>query len=348
MKAIVLFSAGLDSLLVSRILQEMGIEVIGLNICTPFHDSSVKAAYWAEKLQIRLVVRHFTDDYIDILSNPKWGYGKGLNPCLDCRIKMCQAARELMEAENADFVATGEVAGQRPNSQKIHQLNLITRESGLKGKLLRPLSAKVLPPTDMELDGTLDRDRLYSFTGRYRVRLIGLAKRTYGISTIPQPSSGCLLCEKSYVPKLRDLIRYKRNITLWDTQVLAAGRQIRIDEQTKCVVGRRESDCHQLEELYRSPNRSRSVLLYPNNYLGAAVLLICNLAPDFDSTETEIREELKPVLRKAGALMLRFSKPEKYNLPEEGPNVHLYYGQNHLIYPVFPDDSVLEYPIIQE
>ncbi len=272
-KVIVLFSGGLDSLLAVRILQEQKVEVEALNIYTPFHDCVETSRRWAEKLDVPLLIEHVADDYSEIIQRPRYGFGKNRNPCLDCRIYMCLTGKSLMERRGAELLATGEVAGQRPNSQKQHQLNLITKKSGLEGRLLRPLSAKLLPPTIAEKEGWIDRDRLYSFSGRGRSGLMDLAGRL-GIDTIPQPSTGCLLTEESFCRRVHDLYRFKPMPTCWDMEVLKAGRQIRLDSETKIAMGRREKDNLQLEELFRRGDASESLMIYPESFLGPLLLLI--------------------------------------------------------------------------
>lgn len=301
-KAIVLFSGGLDSLLTTRILQAQGIEVIGLHLGTPFQEPSPQAAVWAEKFGIEMVTRRFGAEYLKMLAHPQWGYGKAVNPCIDCRIMMLQAAAELMREKNADFVATGEVAGQRPNSQKLHQLELISRKSGLGGKLLRPLSAKTLPPTEMEESGLVDRDKLFSYTGRSRSQLIRRAKTQFDIHPIPQPSTGCLLAEKSFAPRIRDLLKRNPEPSLWDAQALLFGRHLWLDERIKAIVSRRESDGKETVAHFRREDRSPSFLMTPENFMGPSVLII---ASPGSSPFTDDDYAL------AGSLMLRYTNPEK-------------------------------------
>ncbi|MDO5310112.1 MAG: hypothetical protein Q4G03_11575 [Planctomycetia bacterium] len=348
MKAIVLFSGGLDSILAACMLKEQGVEVIGLNLITPFHDCSADAAARAQEIGIELVTRTFGEEYMKMLAHPRWGYGSNVNPCLDCRTMMCQEAAKLMEEIGADFVATGEVAGQRPNSQKVHQLALVARDSGLKGKLLRPLSAKILPRTQMELEGELDRENMRSFSGRSRVKLAAYARHSFGVKKIPQPSSGCVLCENSFAPRVRDMLKYKEQPTVWDARVLPWGRRLRLDQNAYVVVARRSQDCDALDRLFAMPERSRCVLLYPDNYNGASALLVTDLAPEFGQETPEISEELQKYVQTAGSLMLRFSNPDKYNVPEEGPVARLYVGASVQKIEIHPDPSVEQIEIIKE
>lgn len=349
MKAIVLFSGGLDSLLTTRILEKQGYTVIGLNIVTPFFDGSKEAQKRADEMGIELVISRFTDDYIRMVQNPKYGYGKAINPCIDCRIMMCREAARIMEIYGADFVATGEVAGQRPNSQKIHQLKLIEKESGLNGRLVRPLSAKVLPLTEPEKEGKLRREELFSFTGRFRGGLISMGKYKFDLPDIPQPSTGCLLCEKSFAPRVRDLLKYKSNPSCWDVDVLLAGRQYRIDEKTKCAIGRREADCEQLQILADRKDRSPSIFLIPDNYFGAAILLINDLFAEIPASLDDLSEEQIRLIDLAGSLCLHYTNPAKYSEIPEGPRVLLQIGDSRFVRSIHPDESSVEnFKTIQE
>ena len=348
MKAIVLFSGGLDSILAACLLKKEGVEVVGLNMITPFHDCSDAARQRAEELGIELVVRTFGEEYMRMLAHPKWGYGSNVNPCIDCRTLMLRVAKELMEEIGADFVATGEIAGQRPNSQKIHQLTLISRDSGLGGKLLRPLSARVLPKTEMELEGTIDREHMRAFSGRSRVKLAAYGRQEFGLKSIPQPSSGCALCENSFSPRVRDMLKHKETPTLWDAQTLFCGRRLRLDENAHVVVARRAEDCDRLDELFRSPTRSRCVLLFPKNYNGASTLLVTDEAPAFDDEAPVMSEKLRGYVETAGALALRFSNPARYNAAPEGPVATLFWGKTSQTLKLRENPEVESIPIIAE
>lgn len=298
MKAIVLFSGGLDSLLATRILQEQNIETIGLNVATPFYDHSESAQKAAETLGIELIVHRTGNKYIELIAHPCFGYGKAVNPCIDCRIEMCRAAKEQMEQHGAGFVATGEVVGQRPNNQMQHQLNLIQRESGLDGYLVRPLSAGAMTPTQPELQGLLNRKKLYRYTGRGRGRAIALAHRL-GIKKIPPMSAGCSLCEKSYAPKVFDLFKHEQHPTNWDAEILNAGRQLRISPKVKMVVARNENHCKRLEELFAQSDARSSILFIPESFQGPTALLI--------------GEEIQEYIELAVTLILRYTNSDKYD-----------------------------------
>ncbi len=202
-KAISLMSGGFDSILASRIMQAQGFEVEGLNIRTPFVDTTEQAQQAADDLGIKLVVLTVPDDYLDIVRHPQYGYGKGCNPCLDCHLYMCKMAAQRMIQTGADSVVTGEVVGQRPKSQRLHHQEMIEYKSGIKGRLLRPISAKLLPETEVEKSGLVDRDKLYAFQGRGRGALAELG-RQLGITRIPGPGAGCCLTEKSFATRVFD------------------------------------------------------------------------------------------------------------------------------------------------
>ncbi len=189
-RAVALLSGGLDSMLAIRVLQEQGVEVEALNFQTLFTCCQGQAAQAASELGVRLSVLSTDDSYLDLIRRPQHGYGRGANPCVDCRIYMFRAAARWMAETAADMVISGEIVGQRPMSQKKRDLAVIARRCGLEDRLLRPLSAKLLPPTLPERTGLIDRQRLYAFSGRSRKGLIELA-RQLGFSRIPQPSSGC-------------------------------------------------------------------------------------------------------------------------------------------------------------
>ena len=192
--AFALLSGGLDSMLAIRLMQQQDIEVEGLNFKTIFTCCQDQAGQAARQLGIQLTVVGQDDDYLELIKKPQFGYGRGANPCVDCRIYMFQIAKTYMEQTDAQFIVSGEVVGQRPMSQKRRDLNVISHHSELDDRLLRPLSAKLLPPTWPEREGLVDRQQLFDFSGRGRKGLIALAKR-FGFKEIPSPSTGCALTE---------------------------------------------------------------------------------------------------------------------------------------------------------
>lgn len=245
---IALFSGGLDSALAVLLMLRQDIEVTALTFMTHFgcdlgdRSSCGSNPYpAAEKYGFNVKLMHLGRRFIDIVENPKYGRGKEMNPCTDCRILMLTEAKTFMEIVKADFIITGEVLGQRPMSQLKDKLNLVVKQSGLQGKLLRPLSAKLLKPTEPELSGMVDRELLEGISGRSRKRQIELADEL-GLDDYPSPASGCLLTDHGYSNRLRDLLAHRDRISFEDLNLLRAGRHFRLDQNTKLIVGRNEED----------------------------------------------------------------------------------------------------------
>lgn len=272
-RCIVLLSGGLDSMLAIRIMQEQGIEVEALNFKTIFTCCQDQSAQVARDLGVRLTVVGQDDDYLDLVRKPKFGYGKGANPCVDCRIYMFEKAERFMQQVDAHFIVSGEVVGQRPMSQKRRDLDIISHHSGLNDLLLRPLSAKLLPPTLPEREGWVDREKLYDIEGRSRKRLIELAHK-YNLKDIPTPSTGCSLTEPLFSQKVHDLIQLDPEGTRWDFELLKVGRHFRFDDQTKVVMGRNESENDQLLYMHRMPEATSTAIIDPDNFLGARALIV--------------------------------------------------------------------------
>ncbi len=249
-RALGLCSGGLDSRLAAVVLRRQQIEVEWISFETPFF-SAARARQAARLLKIPLTVRRITRPYLQMLKNPPGGYGKHMNPCLDCHTLMFKLAGELMQANRFDFLFSGEVLGQRPMSQTRPSLRYVEKHSGYAGYILRPLSARKLPPTIPEIDGRIDREQLLGITGRSRKIQIELA-REYGITDYPAPAGGCLLTDKRYSERLKDLFTHQQTVRERDLELLKYGRHFRIDSATKIVVGRTEPDNLQLERLYHA------------------------------------------------------------------------------------------------
>ncbi len=223
-KAIGLLSGGLDSVLAIRMVVDQGVEVVALNIVLPFVGSrSERAEPAAEWLGVRLVKREVGRDYIEVLRNPRYGYGKGFNPCIDCRVYMLGLARRLMEQEGADFVVTGDVLKQRPKSQTQDALNIEDKCSGLKGLIVRPLSARCLARTVPEIEGILDRDRFLDLSGRNRKQQLELAAEL-GLTEYGTPAGGCPLTNREFAIKARTLFSSVQDISVNDLALLRQGR----------------------------------------------------------------------------------------------------------------------------
>ena len=275
-KAIALFSGGLDSMLAVRIMQKQGFEVEAFNVITPFVDQTAQACQAAEELGITCCCEKTDASYLEILRHPKYGFGKAINPCLDCHLFMTQMAKRRLETTGADVLITGEVLGQRPMSQQQHQLEMLEYHSGLSGRLIRPISAKMLPPTQAELTGVVDRAQLYGFRGRARSPLQRLA-RELGIENPIRPGAGCCLTERSFAGRVRDLLKHENELTeMWEYEMLRWGRCIRMNETTRCVLGRDEADCEKLNALFMEHGRLRKDVVYiePETYMGPSAMLI--------------------------------------------------------------------------
>lgn len=275
-KCIALLSGGLDSMLAIRIMQEQGIEVEAVNFKTAFTCCQDTSAQVAHKLGVRLTVLTQDDDYLKLIAQPRFGYGKGANPCVDCRIYMFDKATEFMRQVGAKFMVSGEVVGQRPMSQKKQDLKVISHHSICNDTLLRPLSAKCLPPTLPEREGWVDREQLYDFVGRGRKGLIALAKEL-GIEEIPSPSTGCSLTEVRFSKKVFDLIQLKPDANRWEYDLLSIGRHFRLDDATKVIVGRDESENLRLRYLHSLPEAASSATLHPLGFQGATAMVVGDL-----------------------------------------------------------------------
>jgi tRNA U34 2-thiouridine synthase MnmA/TrmU len=243
-KALGLFSGGLDSLLAVKLIQEQGIEVELVNFYTPFFPPK-NAIKMAKQLKLKLKEINITKEYLKMLRNPKHGYGSEMNPCIDCKIFMLKKAKKYAKKINAKFIFTGEVLGERPMSQNKNSLEIIEKEAGLKGKLLRPLSAKLLPITEAEKKW-VNRNKLLDISGRKRKRQMKLAKK-FKIK-YPSPSGGCLLTYKEYARKIKDLIENKKGITRTNLKLLRIGRHFRFNKN-KIIVARNEKENKKLLEL---------------------------------------------------------------------------------------------------
>jgi len=240
MKALCVFSGGLDSMLAAELTRAQDIDVLALFFETPFF-SSEKAQKSARLLDLPIHVVDITQRHLEVIKNPMYGYGGNMNPCIDCHILMFRIAGRMLESEGAHFVVTGEVVGQRPMSQNKKSLARIAVESGIKDLLLRPLSAKRLPLTLPEERGWLRRDKLMDFQGRSRKPQMELA-RVLNIKEYPSPAGGCLLTEKVFSQRLKDLIDSQSGLDLNEIELLKLGRHFRIGPHTKAVVGRNKKE----------------------------------------------------------------------------------------------------------
>ena len=249
-KAVALFSGGLDSTLAIKLILGQGIEVHALNFLTVFCTCTSKgcmhqATKAARELDVPLKVMNVTEEYMEVIKNPSHGRGRAMNPCIDCRIFTFIKAREFMKEVGASFVVTGEVLGERPMSQRRNAIEIIERESGLQGLIVRPLSARLFEPSIPEKKGIVDRNRLLDIQGRKRDRQIRLADEL-GINDYPCPAGGCLLTDRRFSNKLKDLFSYNPDYDISDLHLLKTGRQFRISGSAKLFVGRDEKENEKL------------------------------------------------------------------------------------------------------
>ncbi len=251
MKAIALFSGGLDSTLAIKLIIDQGIEVLAVNINTGFGSTKDRLEHMqnmCKQVGAELKIIDIESEFLqDVLFDPKHGYGKNFNPCIDCHAKMFSVAKRVMEAEGASFLISGEVLGQRPMSQNKDSLQIVLNESNCDGLLLRPLSAKALAPTIAELNGWVDREKLEEIVGRSRDRQLELVKEI-GLDNFESPGGGCLLTDANFAKKMYDFIKYDR-FEVSDIPLMKFGRHLRLDGGAKLVIGRNQDENVHLQNI---------------------------------------------------------------------------------------------------
>ncbi len=255
MKAIALFSGGLDSCLALMLMHEQGVKMEALAFKTPFSPrgealSEGAAAQVLAELEVPLSIEELDSGFLEMVAHPRHGRGRNMNPCIDCRILMLKKAKRRMQVSGAGFVVTGEVLGQRPLSQNSRALWLIERESGLAGLILRPLSARLLSPSIPEIKGIVDRMKLLAIHGRSRKEQLSLARQR-GLKNLPTPAGGCLLTDPAYSRRVRDLLEHAGEIPAHAAAAIRFGRYIRLGGSAFLVVGRNQRDNAELEALKR-------------------------------------------------------------------------------------------------
>ncbi|OGP77651.1 MAG: hypothetical protein A2V86_06530 [Deltaproteobacteria bacterium RBG_16_49_23] len=268
MKALGLLSGGLDSTLAARLVLDQGIELEALNFITVFCTCTNRGAAClasqkaVETLGIPLKVFNVSEEYLDVVRNPRHGYGRNMNPCIDCRIFMLKKAKAYMEESGASFIVTGEVLGQRPMSQRRDAMRLIEKEAGLEGLILRPLSAQFLPVTLPEREGWIDRKRLLNIQGRSRKPQIKLAEQ-FNLHDYPCPAGGCLLTDPGFGRRIRDLMDHGYGFSLNDVHLLKFGRHFRLSPKAKLVVGRNEEENQKIETFSQAGDILLKTVRYP-------------------------------------------------------------------------------------
>jgi tRNA-specific 2-thiouridylase len=264
---IVMFSGGLDSVCATHLLMSQGLSVKAVYFSLPFYTGlgcgyrQVRKA--AEKLGVSLTIVEEGEEFLSVVKAPEFGFGKNANPCVDCRIHRLGKAKTIMETEGAAFIATGEVVGQRPMSQRMDSLHKIANHAGLKGIILRPLSAKLLPPTMAETSGMVDRRKLFGISGRSRKEQLAYARR-FGLIH-GAPAGGCILTNEKTAARFMDLSQHNPDFDLEDFRLLAWGRHFRLSPSCKLVVGRDDGENHVLQEIASVEDR---VLRLPRDLPG--------------------------------------------------------------------------------
>ena len=247
MKAICVFSGGLDSMLAAELIRAQDIDVLALFFETPFFKAD-RAMVSARSMNLPFKVVDITKRHLEVVKHPKHGYGGNMNPCIDCHALMFRIAGEMLESEDATFIFSGEVMGQRPMSQNKKALTLVQKESGLNDLLLRPLSAKCLPPTIPEKEGWVKRENLKGFQGRSRKPQMSMAA-DLAINDYPAPAGGCLLTERGFSRRLKDLLTSNPEVIIPQLEILKLGRHFRLNDHVKIVVGRNKRENEKLKVL---------------------------------------------------------------------------------------------------
>jgi len=285
-------------MIVIRLMQQQNVNVKAIHFVSPFFGDSPNedggkydASRAAALLNVPINIYNLCEEYLEMLRKPCHGYGKAINPCIDCHAYFLKKAKEFMISEGADFIVTGEVLGQRPMSQRRDALRVVEKESGTEGLLLRPLSACFLKPTIPELEGWIDREKLPAVKGRSRKEQIRLAKEL-GITEYPNPAGGCFLTEVSYASKVRDVFEHSETLNPHDFRLLRLGRHFRLSPYAKFIVGRNEAE-----------NR----LLESNVQPGEAGIYWRDGKGPFGLVVGDITEN---ILQVAGKILLRYTKAE--------------------------------------
>ncbi|MBU1199096.1 MAG: hypothetical protein KKF46_01080 [Nanoarchaeota archaeon] len=294
-KAVGLFSGGLDSALAIKLVQEQGIDVVALNFVGPFCtcvNEGCSIPGLAKQLGVEVKLMNKGKEYLRLVRKPKYGYGKNMNPCVDCKIFILKKAKQYAKKIGAKFIFTGEVVGQRPMSQHYQTLMQIEKNAGLKGKLVRPLCAGLLEPTEAEKKAWVDREKFLSFQGRTRTPQLDLAKK-YKMDGFMCGGSGCRLTEKDYSRKLKDLLKFNKRIKIKDITLLKLGRHFRLGKN-KIIVGRDEFENKQLLKL-----KNKSDLVFETKeHMGPTTLLqgkadkkAVKLAAELTATHSDAKEK---------------------------------------------------------
>lgn len=322
-RVIAAYSGGLDSILAAVFMKRLGFDVLLLHVQHFFCSSKGKCAriqLMADRVGLPLRIVDAQVEHLETVRYPQHGYGVGMNPCVDCRIFLLKIAKRVMEEEGAEFVITGEVLGQRPKSQHIKALMQVAEETGLGDRLLRPLSANLLPETLPVTEGWIKHEDLLSIQGRTRQQQMALAAEL-GITDYPQPAGGCVLAEKAYAARVRDAFEHlgKDLVDLEQFRLLRIGRHFRIAENVKIIVGRNQEENERLEGFARGRIRIDPLeVMGPTTLVEGhpseeQLLLCCSLAARYCDHEAGIEIRMQVVTANGvevlGALPLKVDDP---------------------------------------
>ena len=266
-RALAMVSGGLDSILAAKLIKEQGIEVIGICFKSYFFNEE-NAKRMTQQIGIQLEVIDFSNEHFHMVRDPKHGWGKNMNPCIDCHSMMMRYSGELLEKFNADFIITGEVLNQRPMSQNRSALDIVKRQSGFSEKILRPLCAKNLKETQMEIDGLVDREKLLDISGRNRKPQMALAEK-WGIKDYPSPAGGCKLTEPNYSIRLKEILERKDDVTEKDIHLLKYGRHFISENNIKVIVSRTGEEGEKIKQLLNK----KDIMFITSNFNGAMVII---------------------------------------------------------------------------
>jgi tRNA U34 2-thiouridine synthase MnmA/TrmU len=310
LKAVGLLSGGLDSSLAVKLMIDQGIEIHVLNIVTPFCTCTRKgckheASRVAKLFGIPIKVISAGKEYIEIVKHPKYGYGRNMNPCIDCRIFIFKKAKEYMEHIGAQFIITGEVLGQRPMSQHKKALHIIEKESNTTGLIVRPLSAKLLSKTIPEEKKWIDRERLLAIQGRRRIPQMELAKEL-GFHDYPCPAGGCRLTDPGFAERLKEAFHHGED-SIQDINSLKYGRHFRLNSGAKVIVGRNEEENKILNGYFDTYD-----ILIEVFDVGSPIVLLKNMRDKND-------------IKEAASLCVRYSDADK----DDDPNIQIKIGNDH-------------------
>lgn len=267
-RALAMISGGLDSILAAKLIKDQGIEVIGVCFKSYFFGPE-NAIKMTKQIDIPLEVVDFSEEHFNLVKNPKHGYGKNINPCIDCHAMMLNYTGKLLDKYKADFIITGEVLNQRPMSQNRMSLDIVKKESGFSDKILRPLCAKNLNPTKMELDGLVDREKLMNISGRSRKVQMELAEK-WEIKDYPSPAGGCKLTEPNYSKRLKELLDHNNIPDERDLELLRFGRHFRISQNAKIISTRTGEEGKEI----KNHLSAKDIICLADKYKGSMVIII--------------------------------------------------------------------------